>query len=96
MKLKNQPSDEELKKQANVISAIKHENIDVSDIPILKAVDFKNAVFNPYFKPIKKQITVRLDGVLIDWLKSQGRGYQTRLNKIIMDAMLKDNHKKHA
>ncbi len=90
MKLKNRPSDDELNRQINAIASIKDADIDTSDIKPLTAADFKNAVFNPYFKPIKKQITVRIDGVLVEWLKSQGKGYQTRLNDILKKAMLED------
>jgi uncharacterized protein (DUF4415 family) len=46
--------------------------------------------FNPYYKPVKKQLTVRLDAVLIEWLKGQGKGYQTRLNDILKKAMIDD------
>ena len=33
--------------------------------------------------PGKKQVTVRLDTDVLMWLKSQGRGYQTRINSIL-------------
>jgi uncharacterized protein (DUF4415 family) len=36
----------------------------------------------PMPKP-KKQLTVRFDGDVIDWFKSQGRGYQTRMNAVL-------------
>jgi uncharacterized protein (DUF4415 family)/uncharacterized DUF497 family protein len=31
----------------------------------------------------KKQITLRLDPSVVDWFKSQGRGYQTRMNAVL-------------
>ncbi len=31
----------------------------------------------------KRQITVRLDADMIDWFKSQGKGYQTRMNAVL-------------
>lgn len=31
----------------------------------------------------KRQITVRLDAEVIDWFKSQGKGYQTRMNAVL-------------
>lgn len=97
MRLKNPLSAAELERQLQAIEGITPEKIDTSDIPPLTNEDFKRAMFNPYYKPVKKQITVRLDGVLIEWLKGQGRGYQTRLNEIVTKAMLEDiEHKKHA
>jgi uncharacterized protein (DUF4415 family) len=31
----------------------------------------------------KEQLTVRLDKDVIDWFRSQGRGYQTRMNAVL-------------
>lgn len=31
----------------------------------------------------KQQLTVRFDREVIDWFKSQGRGYQTRMNAVL-------------
>ena len=31
----------------------------------------------------KKQLTLRLDREIYDWFKSQGRGYQTRMNAVL-------------
>jgi uncharacterized protein (DUF4415 family) len=43
---------------------------------------------------VKQQASVRLDADVLAWLKAQGKGYQTRMNKILREAMLKDlkNH----
>jgi uncharacterized protein (DUF4415 family) len=42
-----------------------------------------------FYKPIKQQLTVRIDADVVEWLKGQGRGYQSRLNEILRSAMLK-------
>lgn len=50
--------------------------------------------FNPVlansqsYKPIKKQITLRLDSDIIDWLKRDGKGYQTCANQLLPQLML--------
>jgi uncharacterized protein (DUF4415 family) len=64
--------------------------IDFSDIPPLKQSFWKNAVRNPFYRPVKQQLTVRLDADVVAWLRRQGRGYQTRLNNVLREAMLKD------
>jgi uncharacterized protein (DUF4415 family) len=64
--------------------------IDFSDIPPLKESFWKNAVRNPFYRPVKQQLTVRLDSDVIAWLRRQGRGYQTRLNTVLREAMLND------
>ena len=33
--------------------------------------------------------TVRVDADVLAWLKSQGKGYQTRINTILREAMLR-------
>lgn len=38
--------------------------------------------------PRKHQITLRLDGDVIEWFKSQGPGYQTRMNAVLRRYML--------
>jgi uncharacterized protein (DUF4415 family) len=35
----------------------------------------------------KKQLTVRLDTDVIDWFRSQGKGYQTRMNAALRQFM---------
>ena len=45
---------------------------------------------NPFYKPTKTVTTVRVDSDVLVWLKSQGKGYQTRLNVILREAMLKE------
>jgi hypothetical protein len=37
--------------------------------------------------PAKQQLTIRLDSDVLKWLKAHGRGYQTRINRILRAAM---------
>jgi len=43
------------------------------------------------YKPIKKTVQIRLDADIIEWLKQEGAGYQTRANAILRQAMLQSN-----
>ena len=72
------------------LALLPDSKIDLSDIPQLKESFWKNAIRNPYYRPVKQQLTVRLDADVIAWLRQQGRGYQTRLNHILREAMLQD------
>ena len=38
--------------------------------------------------PVKQQITARLDSDVLHWRKSQGEGYQSRMNEILRKEML--------
>jgi len=62
--------------------------IDYSDIPPLSDEFWQNTVRNPLYKPTKTTTTVRVDADVLVWLKSKGKGYQTRLNAILRAAML--------
>jgi uncharacterized protein (DUF4415 family) len=61
-------------------------DIDYSDIPELSDDFFKNARVVDW-PPSKMQLTIRLDADVLAWLKSNGRGYQTRINRILRVAM---------
>lgn len=62
--------------------------IDYGDIPPLNDAFWKNAVRNPVYRPTKTSTTVRLDTDVLLWLRSQGKGYQSRINAILRRAML--------
>ncbi len=63
--------------------------IDYSDIPPTTDEDWKDATRGALYRPIKQQITVRVDADVIAWLRQQGSGYQSRMNSILREAMLK-------
>jgi uncharacterized protein (DUF4415 family) len=72
------------------LAAKPDRTIDYSDIPALPESFWKNAVRNPFYRPVKRQLTVRLDSDVIAWLRRQGKGYQTRLNYLLRSAMMQD------
>jgi uncharacterized protein (DUF4415 family) len=78
------------KRKLAQLAARPDSEIDFSDIAPLKASFWKNAVRNPFYRPVKLQLTVRLDADVVAWLRQQGRGYQTRLNGVLREAMLED------
>lgn len=68
--------------------------IDLSDIPELTEKFWQNAARNPFYRPVKRQLTLRLDADVIAWLRKTGKGYQTRANAFLRDAMLRDLRRK--
>jgi uncharacterized protein (DUF4415 family) len=80
------------KERLEEIKAFK--NTDFSDCPEL--TDEQLTQMKPShlrnmanYKPIKKTVNVRLDADVIEWLQAAGKGYQTRMNAILREAMLK-------
>ena len=67
--------------------------IDTSDIPPLDERFWANATRfrdRTLYRPVKQSTTVRLDPDVLQWLKAKGRGYQTRLNAILREAMMRE------
>lgn len=65
--------------------------IDFSDLPELTEKFWQNAVPNPFYRPVKKQVTLRIDADILAWLRQQGQaGYQSRLNALLRRVMLRD------
>ena len=57
------------------------KDIDYSEIPefdeaFLRSVEMK-------ITPEKKSISLRVDADVLDWMKGQGKGYQSRINAIL-------------
>lgn len=78
------------KRELAALAAKPDSEIDFSDIPPLDDRFWANAVRNPFYRPVKKQLTVRLDADVVAWLRQHGKGYQTRLNQVLRKAMLDD------
>jgi uncharacterized protein (DUF4415 family) len=69
------------KRDLKALAAMKDEDIDLSDIP--EQLDWSGAKRGMFYKPIKQQLTLRLDADVVDWFKRQGEGYQTRINAVL-------------
>ena len=76
------------KAELAALAARSDDDIDFSDIPPLTDDFFKNAVRGQFYRPVKEQITARLDADIVQWLKSAGKGYQSRMNAILRREML--------
>jgi uncharacterized protein (DUF4415 family) len=58
--------------------------IDTSDIPELDREWFAKArLVTPAER--KHQMTIRIDGDVIEWFKAQGKGYQTHMNAVLRE-----------
>jgi uncharacterized protein (DUF4415 family) len=80
---------EKRKAELKALAEKPDSEIDYSDIPKLDDAFWVRAIPNPFFKPVKVHASVRIDSDVLAWLKSQGKGYQTRMNTILREAMLR-------
>ena len=73
------------KKRLEEIEAMKDEDIDCTDIPEAGPEFWANAKLR--MPQTKKGVYLRLDPDILDWLKAQGPGYQTKINAILRTYM---------
>ena len=83
------PLTEKQKTELKALSEMPDNEIDYSDIPPLGDTFWKSAVCNPFYRPTKTSTTLRVDSDVLEWFKSQGKGYQTRINAVLREAMLR-------
>ena len=55
---------------------------------VLLLADEKRGQEGRWNRPRKKRISVRVDVEVLDWLRSKGPGYQTRINRILRTLMI--------
>jgi uncharacterized protein (DUF4415 family) len=67
--------------ELNALAKMPDARINTRDLPEQR--DWSGARRGVFFRPIKRQLTLRLDADIIEWFKNQvadGDGYQTRIN----------------
>ena len=72
------------KAELAALEALPDSQIDTSDIP--EVVNWADAQRGLFYRPVKKQITLRLDADMLAWFKRNapgGRGYQTEINRVL-------------
>ena len=72
-------------KELAALARMPDDQIDLTDAPEIR--EWRGAVVGKFYRPIKKPVTIRVDADVLAWLKRQGRGYQTRINKLLREDM---------
>jgi uncharacterized protein (DUF4415 family) len=68
------------------LAALPDGAIDTSDAPEL--LDWSGAKRGLFYRPVKQQLTLRLDADVVAWFKGQttpNEGYQTRINRALRE-----------
>ena len=85
--MKKETSNEltrEQKAEIEALASLREEEIDTSDIP--EILDWAGAKRGLLYRPVKQQITLRLDADVVAWFRANapnGRGYQTEMNRVL-------------
>ena len=86
------PSD--VQAQIRTLEALPDDRIDTTDAP--EILDWSDARRGVFYRPVKQQITLRLDADIIAWFKAHargGRGYQTDINGALREHVRSNEHR---
>ena len=82
------PAD--IQAQIRALEALSDNQVDTTDAP--EILDWSDARRGVFHRPVKQQITLRLDADIIAWFKARardGRGYQTDINEALREHVKK-------
>ena len=83
------PLTEKQRQYLDALASRPDDQTDLSDMPELTDAQLAEMKPAAHYRPVKKQITARVDADVLAWLKAQGKGYQSRINAILRREMLK-------
>ena len=72
--------------EIGALADVPDERINTSDIP--EILDWSGARRGLLYRPVKRQITLRLDADVVEWFKTKspgGRGYQSEINRVLRE-----------
>jgi hypothetical protein len=70
------------------LKELKHRKIDLTDKDAPEIITFEESIVGKFYRPIKKQITLRIDADVLEWFKNATGKYQTLINQACRDYML--------
>jgi uncharacterized protein (DUF4415 family) len=72
------PLTAKLRAELKALAAMPESEIDTAEMrPV---TDWSTAIRGPFYRPIKRPLSLRVDADVVDWFQRQGQGYQTRMN----------------
>lgn len=78
---------EKQKAELDALNNLPDDQIDTSDIPA-KPIDWSKARRGVFYRPVKQDITLKLDEYIIDWFKDNapnGQDYQENINQALLE-----------
>jgi uncharacterized protein (DUF4415 family) len=83
----------EQKAELKALAMLPDDKIDTREMPEQR--DWSGARRGLFFRPIKRQLTLRLDADVIEWFKTHaenGEGYQTNINSALREYVSQREH----
>lgn len=88
VRYRRKPLTQEQVRRLKAVANVPDKKIDFSDIPDSLSGDLDAAVRGMFYRPVKRQTTLRIDADVLDWFKRNapaGKGYQTDMNRVLRD-----------
>jgi uncharacterized protein (DUF4415 family) len=79
------------------LAKLPENRIDTTDAPEVR--DWSGAKRGLFYRPVKQQLTIRIDADVIGWFKShvgKGEGYQTNMNRALREHVLRHHRRRKA
>ena len=87
---KPRPLTRKQRAEIAALAKMRDREIDYSDIARIPPALLERAVRAGLYRPVKRQLSVRIDADVLAWLKSHGKGYHSRLNAILRSVMMEE------
>ncbi len=79
--------------ELEALAALPDDRINTRDVPEQR--NWSGALRGAFYRPVKKQLTLRLDADVIEWFKTHardGEGYQTSINSALREYVAQHGH----
>ena len=77
---------EKQKAQLAALESLPDAQVDTSDIP--ETLDWSGGMRGAFYRPVLREITLKLDENVIDWFKANapdGQDYQKDINRVLVE-----------
>jgi uncharacterized protein (DUF4415 family) len=85
-RVNSKPRTADQKRELAALARLPENRIDTRSIP--EVTNWSGAKRGVFYRPLKQQLTLRLDADVIDWFKDhapKGKGYQTNINRALRE-----------
>lgn len=94
-KARSRPLSRDQKAEIDALAKLRDDEINTRDVPEVR--DWSGARRGMFYRPVKRQITLRLDSDVIAWFRDhapKGEGYQTDINRALRDHVYRRGREK--
>lgn len=84
------------RRRLEAAAALPEAQINTADPDAPEVTDWSNAVRGRFYRPVKQLKSLRIDADVLAYFQQQGPGYQTRINRVLRAAMLRDLRRRQA